>query len=154
MLNARWQLETIQSAEPDGYGTWRWSYDAASYIPVAKAMEQAGRAGYKTLACGGFSVGCDMLLRAVLLTPARCDLLILQSPWIPILEDHGEALAKALKEKDITLKILCGECDQDCLPLAKQLYALTRGAGVPTELVVQAGSRHQFPEKPFPLKDF
>ena len=25
--SARWQLETVQSAEPDGCGTYRWSYD-------------------------------------------------------------------------------------------------------------------------------
>lgn len=32
-----WQVETIQSAEPDGYGTYRWSYDMFSYTPVANA---------------------------------------------------------------------------------------------------------------------
>ena len=36
----RWQLETIQSAEPDGYGTFRWSYDDVSFLPVAN---HAGR---------------------------------------------------------------------------------------------------------------
>ena len=30
-----WQIETIQSGEPDGYGTYRWSYDETSYLPVA-----------------------------------------------------------------------------------------------------------------------
>lgn len=34
-----WQLEAIQSAEPDGYGTYRWRYDGASYAAVAQAME-------------------------------------------------------------------------------------------------------------------
>lgn len=34
--NTQWQLETIQSAEPDGYGTYRWSYDMVSYVPVLK----------------------------------------------------------------------------------------------------------------------
>lgn len=32
--NSQWQIETIQSAQPDGYGTYRWSYDMASYLPV------------------------------------------------------------------------------------------------------------------------
>ena len=35
----RWQLETIQSAEPDGYGTFRWSYDDTSFLPVANALD-------------------------------------------------------------------------------------------------------------------
>ena len=76
----RWQLETIQSAEPDGYGTFRWSYDDTSFLPVANALDAVQDAGYDKIACGGFSAGCDMLLRAIAFTPARCDLLILQSP--------------------------------------------------------------------------
>ncbi len=84
-----WQLETVQSAEPDGYGTYRWSYDSTSYLPVANSLERVKNQGYQNIACGGFSAGCDMLLRAVTFSSARCDLLILQSPWIPILQDTG-----------------------------------------------------------------
>lgn len=41
-----WQIETIQSGEPDGYGTYRWSYDETSYLPVADAMEAVQDKGY------------------------------------------------------------------------------------------------------------
>lgn len=144
--NTQWQLETIQSAEPDGYGTYRWSYDMVSYVPVAKAIEKVQNEGYKKIVCGGFSAGCDMLLRAVLYTPARCDTLILQSPWIPILKDHAEDLVNAVRQKSIELKIFCGECDEDCLPMAKQLYEITNKEGIHVEFSVQEGSRHQFPQ--------
>ena len=83
--NSQWQTETIQSAEPDGYGTYRWSYDMVSYQSVARALKRIQSEGYGQIVCGGFSAGCDMLLRTVLFTPARCDMLILQSPWIPIM---------------------------------------------------------------------
>ena len=149
----QWQLETIQSAEPDGYGTYRWSYDRVSYVPVAKAIEKVQNEGYKKIVCGGFSAGCDMLLRAILYTPARCDRLILQSPWIPILNDHAEDLVKAIKRKNIELKIFCDACDEDCLPLAKQLYEITKREGIHVEFTVQEGNRHQFPKEPFVLKD-
>ena len=43
--NNGWQLETIQSAEPDGYGTYRWSYDRSSFLPVAEAMEKVQKEG-------------------------------------------------------------------------------------------------------------
>jgi len=144
--NTQWQLETIQSAEPDGYGTYRWSYDMESYVPVAKAIEKVQNEGYKKIVCGGFSAGCDMLLRAILYTPARCDMLILQSPWIPILKDHAEDLVNAVRQKSIDLKIFCGEYDEDCLPMAKQLYEITNREGVHVEFSVQEGSRHQFPK--------
>ncbi|MDO5324766.1 MAG: hypothetical protein Q4G06_12190 [Clostridia bacterium] len=146
LLGSDWQLETIQSAEPDGYGTFRWSYDMASSVPVADAIEKMHGAGYERIACGGFSAGCDMLLRAITFSPARCDALVLQSPWIPMLEAHGDALIEALRRKDIRVKILCGSEDEDCLPMAEQLHDLLQRAGVPAELTIQPGNRHQFPE--------
>lgn len=151
--NTQWQLETIQSAEPDGYGTYRWSYDMVSYVPVAKAIEKVQNEGYKKIVCGGFSAGCDMLLRAIIYTPARCDMLIFQSPWIPILKDHAEDLVNAVKQKNIELKIFCGVCDEDCLPMAKQLYEITNREGIHVEFAVQEGSRHQFPKESIVLKD-
>ena len=146
LLDPAWQLETIQSAEPDGYGTYRWSYDMESYVPVADAIGRMQGEGYDRIACGGFSAGCDMLLRAIALSPARCDALILQSPWIPMLENHAGELTDALRQKGITLKIRCGSEDEDCLPMAEQLHDLMQRAGVPAELTIQPGNRHQFSE--------
>lgn len=146
--NSRWQIETIQSAEPDGFGTYRWSYDMASFPPVAEAMEKMQREGYRKIVCGGFSAGCDMLLRAVAFAPARCDMLLLQSPWLPILRDHGEALIHALRQKKIALRVFCGGEDEDCLPMAQQLYAAAQGEGLDVRLSIQEGCRHQFPPEP------
>lgn len=145
LLDSAWQLETIQSAEPDGYGTYRWSYDMESYVPVADAIGRMQGEGYDRIACGGFSAGCDMLLRAIAFSPARCDALILQSPWIPMLENHAGELTDAIRQKDIQVKIRCGSEDEDCLPMAEQLYDLLQKAGIPAELVIQPGNRHQFP---------
>ena len=144
-----WQLETVQSAQPDGYGTYRWRYDSTSYLPVANAMERVQNQGYEKIACGGFSAGCDMLLRAVTYSPARCDLLILQSPWIPILGEQAEAVVRAISQKNIALRIFCGAEDEDCLPMAKQLYAATKQAGCNVTLTVQENTRHQFPVQPY-----
>lgn len=145
LLAPAWQLETIQSAEPDGYGTYRWSYDTISYLPVADAIQKTQGEGYEKLVCGGFSAGCDMLLRAIAFTPARCDTLILQSPWIPMLEEHGRELVHVIREKGIALKIRCGSEDEDCLPMARQLHDELRSAGLQAELDIQRGNRHQFP---------
>lgn len=151
--SGRWQLETIQSAEPDGYGTYRWRYDRASYLPAAQAIESVQNAGYEEIVCGGFSAGCDMLLRAVLFSPARCDTLILQSPWIPLLQEDSEGLISAVKQKHIALTLLCGSDDADCLPMAKQLFAAADKAGIRVRLRIQEGCRHQFPAFPCALED-
>lgn len=111
--NSEWQIETVQSAEPDGYGTYRWSYDMTSYLPVARSLEKIQNEGYHKIACGGFSAGCDMLLRAITFTSASCDLLILQSPWIPVMQEHTEALVHAISQKNISFRIFCGSEDED-----------------------------------------
>ena len=148
--NGEWQIETIQSAEPDGYGTYRWSL--TSYLPVARSMEQMQNEGYHKIACGGFSAGCDMLLRAVAFTSARCDLLILQSPWIPVLQENAETLVRAISQKKIALRIYCGAEDEDCLPMARQLYAKAKKADLNAAFTIQANSRHQFPAEGYPLE--
>ena len=125
-----------------------------SCAPVANAIEKMQNKGYTKIVCGGFSAGCDMLLRTIVFTSARCDLLILQSPWIPILQDHSETLVHAFRQKNIALKIFCGSDDEDCLPMAKQLYEVTNRVGIPVELAIQEGNRHQFSKELFALKDF
>ena len=151
--NGGWQLETIQSGEPDGYGTYRWSYDLSSYLPVAKAMEKVQTEGYQKIACGGFSAGCDMLLRAILFSAARCDALILQSPWIPTFQEHTQAVLRAIEQKKIPLRIFCGAEDEDCLPMAEQLYAAAKEKALDVRLSVQPNTRHQFPARMYTLED-
>ena len=150
--SGRWQLETIQSGEPDGYGTFRWSYDDSSFLPVASALARVQSANYEAVACGGFSAGCDMLLRAIAFTPVRCELLVLQSPWIPVLQTHKEDVLQALRQKNVSLKIFCGADDEDCLPLAQELSAAADRAGLDSALTVIEDCRHQFPAKPYALQ--
>ena len=151
--NSQWQTETIQSAEPDGYGTYRWSYDMVSYQSVARALKRIQSEGYGQIVCGGFSAGCDMLLRTVLFTPARCDRLILQSPWIPIMQDDAVRVIDAIGQKGIALNIFCGSEDADCLPMAEQLYTLAAKNGLGVRFDIQKGIRHQFPDGPSALTD-
>ncbi len=150
--NSQWQVETIQSAEPDGYGTYRWSYDMVSYLPVAKAIENVQKEGYHKIVCGGFSAGCDMLLRAITFTPARCDMLVLQSPWTPILEEHAKDLVQAIQQKNIEIRIFCGSEDEECLSMAKQLYDVADRKSINVKFNIQESSRHQFPTELYTLR--
>lgn len=86
-----------------------------------------------------------MLLRGVAFTPARCDVLLLQSPWIPVLEEDEEALVRGLRQKKIALEIFCGSEDEDCLPMAKRLYEVADREGLDVKFTIQEKSRHQFP---------
>ncbi len=146
----RWQLETIQSAEPDGYGTFRWSYDDTSFLPVANALMPCRARATKNRVRRLFGRVRYASARGCVY-PARCDLLILQSPWIPVLQEHKAAILQALRQKDIALRIFCGADDEDCLPLAQALSAAANQAGLDAALTVQENCRHQFPETPYAL---
>ena len=124
-----------------------------SYQSVARALKRIQSEGYGQIVCGGFSAGGDMLLRTVLFTPARCDRLILQSPWIPIMQDDAVRVIDAVGKKGIALNIFCGSEDADCLPMAEQLYTLAAKNGLNARLDIQKGSRHQFPDGPSALTD-
>ena len=39
--------------------------------------------------------------------------------------------------------------DEDCLPMAKQLYAVAKQSGCNVTLTVQEDTRHQFPAQPY-----
>ena len=56
-------------------------------------------------------------------------------------------MIRAVRQKNITLKIRCGSEDGDCLPMAEQLYDLLQKGGIPAELAIQPGNRHQFPRE-------
>lgn len=86
-----------------------------------------------------------MLLRGVAFTSARCDVLLLQSLWIPVLEEDEEALVCGLRQKKIALGIFCGSEDEDCLPMAKRLYEVANREGIDVKFTIQENSRHQFP---------
>ena len=100
-----WQLETIQSAEPDGYGTFRWSYDDTSFLPVANALMPCRARATKNRVRRLFGRVRYAAARHSVY-PARCDLLILQSPWIPVLQEHKAAILQALRQSDIASDLL------------------------------------------------
>ena len=51
-------------------GKSRLETDRWKKQPVANSMEMVQNQGYHKIACGGFSAGCDMLLRAVAFSSA------------------------------------------------------------------------------------
>ena len=81
----------------------------------------------------------------------RNSIYILQGPWIPVLEEHAETVVSAIREKNIALRIFCGSEDDDCLPMAKQLYEATKWGKCNVKFTVQENNRHQFPEKMYTI---
>lgn len=139
------QIEAVQSSIVDSYERFRWNYDEENYYDFVAAARKIERAGYEKLIFAGFSAGCDILLRTLLREEIRCDVLLLQSPWIPIIDTDLEKVAKMLADKGIETRIFCGEFGEDCAPMAERLFYAAAQVWANACLHRQHGLRHEFP---------
>lgn len=140
------QLEAVQSARPDSFGRFRWQENDEDWRELIKLTEKLPLEEYREVSLAGFSAGCNIILRAVTLSPLTVKNILLQSPWIPFFEENEAAVIAALKKKSITINIACGTEDEDCREPAEKLYSALCGAGVGASIVWQEGNAHGFPE--------
>jgi hypothetical protein len=140
------QVEYIQSEEIDSFGIFRWEDDGNGPIQLKSSLERIKWQDYEKKILGGFSAGCNVILRAILENDVDCSAIILQSPWIPMIENQLVTLVEILKEKNIKVMIICGAEDSDCLEPSKTLSnaLINKGAVVKSIWVNDLG--HEFPE--------
>ena len=139
------QLEAVQSHIVDSYGRYRWNYDGENYRDLSAAVESVADEGYDQLVLAGFSAGCDMILRSVLFAGVKPNLILLQSPWIPITDTKLDDVAAAVQKTGAEVRIFCGELDEDCCPMAERLFYALGSAFVNASFYRQRGLHHQFP---------
>jgi len=97
---------------------------------------------YNTRILCGFSAGCNEILKTLLNTDIKCERIILQSPWIPMIDGCLHALLNALS--NVSIEIICGENDDDCLPYAKKLAEEAIKLGLDCNLQIVIGRGHIF----------
>lgn len=141
------QVEALQSDTVDSFGRFRWNYDDRNWRLIPEYAGKMPWESFERRMLAGFSAGCDMVLRTAALSDIVCEKIFLQSPWIPFFEENPELVAEKLTQKGIETHIFCGTDDEDCRDMAKALYELLMKKGAAATLEMQAGLRHQFPEK-------
>ena len=148
LKNSDLQLEAVQSAIPDSTGRYRWNYDEENYQNLAEALEKTEALHYQRTILAGFSAGCDMILRTIAKTGHTCAAILLQSPWLPFLEapENLTELMTALRQKQIKVRIFCGDLDEDCLRWSTLLHDQCRANAIDSTLVLLQGLRHRFPD--------
>lgn len=122
MKKSGYQVEYMQSCELDSYQLYRWEDNGNGDYQLNKVCNEIGWNNYDTRILGGFSSGCNVILKTLLENKIVCDYIILQSPWIPVINEKMGDLLDALKQRKIKILMICGECDEDCAPLAQSLY--------------------------------
>ncbi|MBS4535347.1 alpha/beta hydrolase [Clostridium sp. D2Q-14] len=86
-----------------------------------------------------------MILRVIRDMSVKCNKIILQSPWIPVVEDNINSLIEALKKKNIEVLIICGNDDEDCLPQCKTFEAKAIEKGLDINALYIEGLGHDYP---------
>lgn len=117
--DSNYQVEYLQSKEIDSYNLYRWSDDGDGPKQLSDALETIESLQYEKVVLVGFSAGCNTILRAITEEGIKCDQVILFSPWIPSIESKGHEVIEALKRKNIEVVMICGQRDEDCMPLCK-----------------------------------
>lgn len=141
-----YQVEYLQSSELDSQDLYRWEVDGNGYKELLKALETIDTNDYKTITLAGFSAGCQVILNALTEGFFVCNKVILQSPWIPTIENNHKEVVKVLHNHKTELLLICGEEDEDCLPLAKQLVQSGEEVSLAVSSHWIAGMDHEYPE--------
>ena len=137
-----YQVEYVQSQTIDSHMLYRWENNGETQLDGV--IKQIPWESYDAHALCGFSAGCNEILKTLANTDFKCEKIILQSPWIPIIDDADslDRLLTALCK--VTMHIICGENDDDCLPHAKKLAEAAASQGLDCKLEIIAGLGHGF----------
>ncbi|WP_422485816.1 TPR end-of-group domain-containing protein [Gudongella sp. DL1XJH-153] len=141
-----YQVEYIQSEEIDSCELFRWEDEGTGPMQLKESMQKMQWDSYEKKTIGGFSAGCNVILRAILEQDISCSSIILQSPWIPVVDNDIGGLVDKIKSKNIQVLIICGTKDLDCLDRSKILFneLINNGNSVKGVWVNDLG--HDFPE--------
>ncbi len=140
-----YQVEYLQSEEIDSCNLFRWEDMGTGPSQLEKAMQGISGKAYEEVVLGGFSAGCNTLLRGISEEGITCDTLILQSPWIPVLHQEIDILIDKLKVACKRIFIICGSEDEDCYPDSQVLAASLKESGITCETLWIEGLGHEFP---------
>lgn len=141
-LEKNYQVEYVQSKTIDSYGLYRWEDDGE--IQLDNIIKKLPWAKYNTHLLCGFSAGCNEILKTLLNTFVKCEKIILQSPWIPVIDNNFDGLLNALA--NVSIEIVCGSNDDDCLPYAKKLADEAVKQGLNCKLKIIDGLGHSYPQ--------
>ena len=144
--NGNLQVEYLQSGEIDSYQLFRWEDDGTGSKQLKKTIAQMDWYSYQTRILSGFSSGCNVILKAILEEEISCEKIILQSPWIPIIEKYGDLVVKKIKKLNIQVLMVCGDEDLDCFPLCKSFLKLAEGNDLKIGVDIITGLNHDYPE--------
>lgn len=140
------QVEYVQSRELDSYQLYRWEDNGDGDRQLDNVCGKIDWNNYRTRILGGFSSGCNVILKSLMINEFTCDYIILQSPWIPVINEELDNVLANLKQKKIKILMICGESDEDCAPLAQMFQQKAIESNIDISTIWVKGLSHDFPD--------
>lgn len=139
-----YQVEYVQSASVDSYELFRWEDNDKNQL--AGVLDRISWNEYETRTIGGFSAGCNEILKAFMVKDFKCERIILQSPWIPVIDNRIDEIMSRLEERETQVIVICGDDDKDCIRRANIFVdkAKVKGLNISEYWVKNLG--HDFPD--------
>jgi len=138
-------VEYLQSHEIDSYQLYRWEDDGDGPSQVKNALHTIDSSQYTSIILAGFSAGCNTILRAIKEEDVVCDKIILQSPWIPMIENELEDLIDVSLKKEIEILMVCGQNDEVSLSQCVEFDKSAKEAGLKCRTILVDGLGHEYP---------
>lgn len=139
-----YQVEYVQSKTLDSYDLYRWEEEEPTQLSqIVKTIQWDE---YDSHILCGFSAGCNEILKNMLYDGVKCEGIILQSPWIPIIETKMEEILDFIVDNSIWIEMICGKEDDDCLPLAESFVTKAKERNIKVNVEWSEGLGHRYPD--------
>ena len=142
----KYQIEYLQSKELDSYDLYRWEEDGSGAEQLEQCLAKVSNK-FQSSTLSGFSAGCNAILHFIIETDIEVEAIILNSPWIPIIESQGQLIVKTLKDNNIKCLLICGKQDEDCYPLYQQFKSLAKDINYEFQEVIEDEVGHEYSQK-------
>lgn len=141
------QVEYLQSHEIDSYQLYRWEDDGDGPTQLKQAIHSMDLNKYSLKVLAGFSAGCNTILRAIKAGDVECDKIILQSPWIPCIQNELDELMSIILKKNIEILMICGLNDEVSLSQCLEFDKKSKEIGLNCKTVLIEGLGHEYPDQ-------
>lgn len=81
---------------------------------------------FDSIILAGYSAGCNAILECIINYALQVNKVILNAPWIPVLESKASEDITKLRDKKIETLLICGDKDEDCFPLCQHFDEVSR----------------------------
>lgn len=140
-----YQIEYLQSQELDSYGLFRWEEGGTASRQIRESLMGISDK-FDSITLAGFSAGCEAILESVINYDLPINKVILNAPWIPVLESKGNELITKMRDKKIETLLICGDNDEDCFPLCEQFDKVSKAVAYDYSKIIEEGTGHAYSE--------